>query len=660
MPLIDFDIHDRKPYAAGQVFGDVGAYEQIDGVATFVVDPSNSANALITDLELASRDADGRVRFEADLSILQPLDSAAGPQRLLVELPNRGRRRIVANFNGGPPLDPARDVHPGDGFLFRHGFTVVSIGCQHDVYRSDILMGVEAPLAMSGDRPVSGQAIVEFRPNELQTTFLLANRIHRPHPAADLNEAGAELTVREWEDGPYEVVPRGKWQFGKETNSGVEADAEYIYLAGGFEPGKYYYVTYTTSHAPVVGVGHLAVRDVSLFLKAPSEGNPTPGNFAASYVWGVSQTGRMLREFIHLGLNVGEDGKSAYDGILPHIAGSRRGQFNFRFGQPSDQSMPTFGHKFPFADEATYDPLTESTGGLFDRLRSQGDVPKIIYTNSSAEYWRGDASFAHIDPATGKDIPGAPEARIYHFASAQHVSGSFPQITVSSADKSEGAYPSGVMDYTPLLRASLINMDRWVVDGVEPPPNSHPRIDDGTAVRPKVALDALGEIPGVQGPDPDRLFIVRTVDMGPDSDRGVGRWPAVEGETYTHYVAAVDEDGNEVAGIRMPDVSVPVATHAGWNRRGGNTGSPEQQIPMAGWSIFFPMTGEDRDHSGDPRRSIEERYLSRDAYLMEIQAAAEALIHSGYALAEDLELMVDIAAERWDHVMRVDETIPAR
>jgi hypothetical protein len=164
----------------------------------------------------------------------------------------------------------------------------------------------------------------------------------------------------------------------------------------------------------------------------------------------------------------------------------------------------------------------------------------------------------------------------------------------------------------------------------------------------------------VQGPDPDRLFIVRTVDMGPDSDRGVGRWPAVEGETYTHYVAAVDEDGNEVAGIRMPDVSVPVATHAGWNRRGGNTGSPEQQIPMAGWSIFFPMTGEDRDHSGDPRRSIEERYLSRDAYLMEIQAAAEALIHSGYALAEDLELMVDIAAERWDHVMRVDEAIPAR
>jgi len=217
-----------------------------------------------------------------------------------------------------------------------------------------------------------------------------------------------------------------------------------------------------------------------------------------------------------------------------------------------------------------------------------------------------------------------------------------------------------VMDYTPLLRASLINMDRWVVNGVEPPASSHPRIDDGTAMRPKVALDALAAIPGVQGPDPNRLFIVRTVDVGPDADRGVGRWPAGEGETYTHYVAAVDEDGNEVAGIRMPDVSVPVATHTGWNRRGGNTGSPEQQIPMAGWSIFFPETAEERDRSGDPRRSIEERYLSRDAYLTAVRRAAEALIEARYALAEDLEAMIDIAAERWDHVTRVEEAVPAR
>jgi hypothetical protein len=660
MPITAFDIQNRKPYDAGQAFGEVGAYEQIDGVATVAVDPNNLANALITDLGLAPRDEDGRVRFEADLSILQPVDSSAGPQRLLVELPNRGRRRIVANFNGGPPLEPARDVHPGDGFLFRHGFTVVSIGWQHDVYRSDALMGVEAPLAMSGDKSVSGQTMVEFRPNEVQTTYLLANRIHQPYPAADLDEAGAELTVREWEDGPHVVIPRDKWQFGRETDAGVEPDAEYIYMADGFQPGKYYYVTYTTNRAPVAGVGHLAVRDVSLFLKTPSDDNPTPGEFAAAYVWGVSQTGRMLREYIYLGLNVGEDGQSAYDGILPHVAGARRGQFNFRFAQPSDQAMPTIGHKFPFADESTPDPLTESTGGLLDRLRSQGDCPKVIYTNSSAEYWRGDASFAHIDPATGKDIPGAPEARIYHFASAQHGAGHFPQQTVSPADKSEGAYPSGVMDYTPLLRASLINMDRWVIDGIEPPTSSHPRIDDGTAVRPKVVIDGLGAIPGVRGPDPDRLFIVRTVDMGPDSDRGVGRWPAIEGETYTHYVAAVDEDGNEVAGIRMPDVSVPVATHTGWNRRGGNTGSPEQQIPMAGWSIFFPMTGEERDHSGDPRRSIEERYLGRDAYLDAVRAAAEELIGSGYALDEDMEMMVDIAAERWDHVMRVEEAIPTR
>ena len=214
MALTRFEIVSRVPYAGGRRFGSVGAYEQADGVAHFAVDPKHLANSPIVDLGVAPRNAAGFVEFEADFSVVIPVEPNCGNGRAIVELPNRGRRRLVAMLNCAPHDAPvAREAHPGDGFLFERGFTVASIGWQWDVYSSDALMGLRAPVAMQDGAAVSGETMVEIRPNQRQSTWQLADRTHQPLPAAPGGQRQAILYVRDYEDGEDEIVPRARWRF---------------------------------------------------------------------------------------------------------------------------------------------------------------------------------------------------------------------------------------------------------------------------------------------------------------------------------------------------------------------------------------------------------------------------------------------------------------
>ena len=507
------------------------------------------------------------------------------------------------------------------------------------------MMGLEPPYAEG----ITGQTIVEIRINDRRTTYQLSDRgIHDPLPVVDVDDPTAKLLVRDYEDDEDSVVPRDRWSFARETDAGVESSRTHIYVEGGFEPGKIYYIVYETDKAPVAGAGMLALRDVAPYLRAPSDINPTPGEFSAVYAWGVSQTGRFLRHFMHLGLNATEDGEFAYDGILPHVAGARRGAFNHRFAQPSNQSTPIWGHVFPFTDQPTSDTLTEESGGLLDSLRVANAVPKIIYTNSSAEYWRGDGVLAHVDTSANSDIQEAPESRSYLFASTQHGPGYLGQSRVSAADGLAVRHELNVTDYSPLLRAALVNLDRWVMEGMEPPASKHPRLGDGSAAEKSDVLATYGGFPGVLTPDVERLFYLRTVDLGARSAEGIGEYPAKEGEYYPSHVSAVDSDGNETGGIRLPDIAVPVGTHTGWNPRAPEVGSPEQMVPMTGTTAFFAATRDERERIGDPRLSIEERYEGRSDYLDRVRAVAEQLAADRYALQGDIELMVANAAERYD------------
>ena len=638
MAVIDLEIQAQQPYLDGATFGAIGAYERIDGALRFAVRPDTPANALITDLALAPRDADGNVRFSADVCLLRPVEPTRANRRLLLELPNRGRKLAPGIFNRAVGQNPPTAAIPaGDGFLLRRGWTIGWVGWQWDVVRSDALMGLQAPEADLSSVADPGHVIVRFQPSALHRSHLLADRVHQPYPARAADDPNASLRVRTHDTDPGSVLPRDAWQFADDSGGATLPDREHVYLRDGFQPGLIYELVYTTDRAPVVGCGLLAIRDAVAFFKHAAGGNPLAHDIDHVFGFGMSQTGRMLRQFLHLGLNLDEEGRMVFDGLLPHVGGARRGEFNQRYGQPSVQYTPGVGQLPPFDDE-----------GLLARQRALGGAPKLIQTNSSAEYWRGDCALLHITSDGVADLPAAPDTRVYHLAGSQHGPGSVPLVRDNPNDGARGRYGFNCVDYTPLLRAALVNLDQWVSAGVEPPPSMHPRLADGTAVSRADALAALPELPGLVRPDPARLFAAYHLDAGPDAERGIVRVPAKLGQAYPALVAALDADGNERGGVRLPDLSVPVGTHTGWNPRDPSTGASEQIMPMQGATFFFTRDAKSRAASGDPRLSLSERYDSRDAYLARVRAAAEALAADGYVLPDDVDVIVDDNARRYD------------
>lgn len=653
MAVVGLDVTRRAPYANGQSFGEVGAYDRLDAIAHYAVDPENPINADIVDLRLAPRNAKGLVEYSGDLVLLIPAESGRGSGRAILENPNRGRILLPRHFNRATAdMAQSNDIPEGDGFLFRHGFVVGYVGWQWDVVRNGTMLGLDAPEALIAGNRVRGQAIMEIHPKAPETTWFLANRGHKPIPALDVDEPDAKLWVREWEDGPDSLIPRDKWRFGRETNAGIIPSSEHIYLETGFQASKVYHLVYTTEGAPVVGTGLLALRDVASFLRHDNEINPCAGHVQRVHGWGMSQSGRMLRNFIYLGFNTDEQGRRAFDGLIPHVGGGRRGEFNHRFAQPSVQTNPNFGHRFPFTNEETTDPFTGKVDGLLTKQRERGNVPRIMYVNSSAEYWRGDGSLSHTDPVGQKDAPVAPEIRNYLFASTQHGIGVVP-LTNLSGDGNAGAHGYNAVDYSPLLRAALLNLDRWCADGVEAPPSQHPRLSDGTAVSRSEVIEKFKCLPGIVIPDLDRLPRLRRVDLGPQEDEGVGAYPVTEDETYHAVVSDIDDDFNELAGVRLPDVTVPVGSHTGWNPRHPSIGGPEQLVIRHGFTRFFPRTREEREQMGDPRTSIEERYADKSAYLEQVRSAANRLVQEGYVLDEDVDTVVSECAKRYDTALTV-------
>jgi hypothetical protein len=425
-------------------------------------------------------------------------------------------------------------------------------------------------------------------------------------------------------------------------------------MPSGFEPGLIYQLVYRTIGSAVVGLGFAAVRDTVSFLKhAPTEtGNPCADDIEYAYAFGSSQSGRFLRQMIHLGLNEDEEGRLALDGIIAHVGGGMRGEFNLRFGQPSKDVCFIIPELFPFTDTEQVDPVTGNVDSLLTRLDERGKIPKIMFTNTSAEYWRGDAALIHTDLETMTDAPESESVRRYHFAGTQHGSGTFPPLDVRPQDGIRGQLPFNSVDYSPLHRAALVNLDRWVSKGEPAPPSQHPSLSQGTAVESVVLLDRFAELPGVRVPS--QTTRAMRLDYGPDTSQGrTTTLPAIEGEEYPALVSNVDTDYNEISGIRLPVLTVPVATYTGWNLRHPSIGNPGLYIGitggLAGWTLPFPVTRSDRESSGDPRLSIEERYINQEDYLARVEKAGQSLVEAGYMLTEDLERVVGDAALRYDH-----------
>ena len=663
MPVTRLEITSQRPFAYGQPFGDVGSYTQVDGIAHFAVDPQHPANETIADIHLAPRNDQGQVEFSADFRILRPDDSARGNSRLLLDVLNRGKALALRNINSAPDIAPDAPLDPGNGFLMRQGYTVAWCGWQHDVPDTPGLLRIYAPEAQANGEPISGKIVVTFQPNAVVESQYLSDRMHRAYPSDHLESWESVMTVQDDEDAPEQVVPRDQWWFARLEDGRRIPDPCYVHLAGGFQPGKVYQVVYTTTGAPVVGLGLLATRDIASHLRYESASDPVPSPAGGglgwgrhpierAYAFGVSQSGRFLRSFLYHGLNRDEADRTVYDGFIPHVAGGKRGEFNQRFAQPSSQATRSINSLFPFADSPQTDPDTGLTDGLLSRLAPQGELPKVMYTYTSSEYWAGHGALVHTDLEGQHDIDPPEAVRVYAFAGTQHALSAMPLTDTDPVDGYRGAHTFNCLDYRALLRAALVNLDRWATNGTAPPPSQHPRIADGTAVPPAVAAKGLEAVPGVRLPRPIRKFT--RLDFGPDP--GVPTVvPATIGRDYPCLVSQVDPDGNEVAGIPMPLVSVPLATHLGWNRRHADIGGEGQTLStggasggtLRGSSIPFAATRQEREASGDPRPSIEERYESRQAFLDQIEAAARQLVTDNYLLDEDVALLIAQASEHY-------------
>jgi hypothetical protein len=641
--VVRIEVTSRADVLGGQAFGATGPYEKLSGLIYFSIDPRNSANQIIADIDKAPTNGAGKVEFSSDFYLIKPKDPARGNGTLLHEVSNRGGKGMLAFFNlGAGNLDPSTAAHFGDGFLLERGFTLLWVGWQFDPPTRDGLVRVFAPIARQADgRPIQGLVRSDFVVTETSRQASLADRDHLAYLVATPNDPTAVLTVRDAVEGTRRTIPRDQWQF-TEDGRGVR-------LAAGFEPKKIYEVIYRSQDPPVVGVGPAAIRDTVSRLKygSAAELGLAAGAIKRAIAFGISQSGRFLRTYLYYGFNEDEAHRMVFDGVMAHVAGSGRGSFNHRFAQPSRDGHPFINFFyptdiFPFTDDPQRDPETGIVDGLLTHSGKPQFQPKVFYTNSSYEYWGRAASLFHTTVDGQKDMPLPANVRGYLLAAGQHGVANFPP------SRTIGQQMNNPLDYRWVMRSLLVAMNRWTTDGAAPPQSAIPRIADGTLVAPdKLTFPRL---PSVHiATTPHKAY---HADYGPDFiSRGiVTQEPPAIGSAFPILVPQVDADGNELAGVRVPELAVPLATYTGWNLFNERAGPPLVLSSMQGSFIPFARSRAERERANDPRRSVEERYQSRVQYLGLIAKTANDLVTKGYLLKEDVPRIVEQAGTRWDYV----------
>ncbi len=658
---IALDLADRRPFADGLAFGDVGPYERLKGRAHFSLDPLAAAQTAVTDIDKAERDADGRVRCVTDVVILKPVEMARGNGALFFDTGNRGNIRAIQYFCDAPPTnEPILPAHAGNGFLFRRGYTLVAAAWQGDLLPGQGRMLLDLPVARDGDKPLTGKVRTEFIASEPGIfCFPLSGRAStRAHPAVSLAQGHATLTRRRYATDARELVPASAWRFARldaggglhatGAEMGVAPSREHIYLPAGFEPGWIYEIVYEGQDPLVMGLGHVAIRDLASFLKygerdEAGTANPLGGAIEQAYVYGRSQTGRLIRDFIWRGFNADAEGRKVFDGAMPHVSGAGGKWLNQRFanavvaGGQTHEDHYCPADRFPFAYAASTDHNTGRTDAILKRPETD---PLVLHTQTATEYWQRRGSLVHTD-TQGRDLPIPETVRIYHWASTQHTA----DPNLKAPQTSVGTAYLNVAQTSMLARAMLDALDRWAKGGAPPPPSRVPSRADGTLVDYGTWRAAFPSIPGQPIPQtPNQLPLM---DFGPDEAKGVlaEEPPRVLNEAaYTIGVSAVDADGIETSGVAAPMIQAPLGTYTGWNvrRRGVGEGATHE---FSGGYMPFPETPEVRAATGDPRRAITERYGDAAGYVAAIEAAARRLTAEGFMLAEDIPRTIARAAD---------------
>jgi hypothetical protein len=598
----------RVTVAGGQAFGTSGPYEKLTGTIEFALDPTEPHNRRIVDLDRAARASDGRVHFTSDLMVLRPVDPTKGNGVLLFEVVNRGRLGLLTRINGASGADsPMAPADFGNGFLMREGYTLVIVGWEFDIQPPAIR--VDAPAIPDLVEAITVSVVPDARASE---AVLDDAPMYEPTDPAD---AASTMTVRNhyWERPT--PVARTKWRF-----VAGQAGAARVTLDEGFEPGRLYQVTFKARGARVAGVGLAAIRDAAAAFRYRTD---LPIRGTSAYVFGASQDGRFLRQFLYDGFNADERNRRVFDAVWPHIAGSARGSFNERFGMPIAGSVMLTPTRFPFT---TDDQAFNGERGSLLQFYTADQRPKIFFTNTPVEYWGGGraAALIHTSADGKRDVPIPDNVRIYLLAGTQHGEAAFPPR------RTRGQQMDNPVPQREVMRALMRGLHLWASQGVAPPESRYPKLADGTLT--PIAAVKFPAIPGV---------------ADPRSIAGPGQVRNGKVEMLPHLVPQVDADGNDASGIRVPDVSVPVATNTGWNFRSAAVGGATEIYNLLGSYIPFASTKAEREATKDQRLSIAERYRDRDDYLSKLRAAAQDLVRGRYLLPEDVENVVTRGQAQW-------------
>ncbi len=658
---IRFDITSRTPIAGGQPFGDTGPYERLIGRAYLAIDPLAAENQIAFDITNAERGADGLVHVTTDLWVMRPTDPSGGARRLLFDLLNRGNKRSIQFFNDGAiSNDPVAAGELGHGFLQRHGFSLAACAWQGDVLPGDGRMTIDLPLIRPGGQIVTAPVRAEFivdRPGITSLPLSGKNGTHS-YASTSLDPTSASLVRRRYPGTPAQTIPTSRWRFatvqGNATLAGRGGDVtgaeqgivpspRHIYLPEGFACGWIYELTYTAQDPLALDLGFLAVRDVAAFLRSNAEDNPLRCQIDHAYCWGRSQSGRAIRDYLHRGFNAGADGKRVFDGMLPHISGGGKTAMN-RFSnlvvaasrQYEDQLNPS--DRFPFSYAESRDHLTGKTGAILTRPDTD---PLVIHTHTASEYWNRRGSLVHTD-TEGRDLAQPENVRIYAWTSSQH----WADPLLKGPTRGPHLNDQNVVATSAFFRAILLILDAWVSHGTAPPNSRVPLRADGTLLTSAEWRARFPAIPGIALPrSPNELHLA---EYGPGFDAGDAiEEPAIVhlDRSYAVLVPAVDDTGNDRAGLLAPMVQAPLATYTGWNIRVRGHGAGMLH-DFSGSTIPLPDTAEERAMTGDPRRSIAERYGDAAGYVAAIRQAAQSLATDRFYLPEDVERAASAAA-RW-------------
>jgi hypothetical protein len=622
----------ESPTFEGASFGEVGQYEKIVGRAFGEVDPNDSRNRVIADIRLAPRNARGTVEYSTDIYILRPMDRSAGNQRMFFEINNRGNNLSFGLMNSAPTAvvnDPTSVADSGNGFLMRQGYTIVLSGWDAGVTPGDGRQTLSVPTVRNPDgSPVVGPALEEFViDNSTTMTGVLT------YPTATMDKSQASLTVRVHYSDPPIPVPSAEWEY-------VNFSTIRLLPAGTpFQQGRLYEFTYPATDPILVGIGFAATRDLAAFFRRAtrdSDGNANPlaGNVQFIYSFCASQPCRFLRDFLHLGFNEDEQGQRVFDGMLHWIGGASGGFFNYRFAQPGRTHRQHIGRwyperQFPFANQVLNDPITGKTDGRLRRCLANGTCPKIFEVNSANEYWVKGSSLLHTD-TRGNDLPDPPNVRFYLFSSLPH------NVGVGPTGPGICQQPRNPLVANAGLRALLVALDEWVSTGREPPASRVPRRADGTLVAP--LPQAVAGFPTISGVLYHGLMSTGDLfDYGNVFEQGILTTlpPFLMGSPYPVFVPKTDSLGNDIAGIRLPEVAVPVATYTGWGVRAAAFGG-DDLCDAAGAMIPLRRTQAERLAASDPRPSLEELYGDHWGYVLRVTRSALSLFDQRLLLWDDV------------------------